>query len=69
MRDVKATGQGLENFIATLQDALEYLRTQIADPLFRTKIGKIFHLAEIREAMAYESKPGAKAALLMKGES
>lgn len=54
---------------ATLQGALEYLRTQIAAPLLRTKIGKIFHLAEIREAMAYETKPGAKAVLLMKGES
>ena len=52
-----------------LREALEYLRTQIADSLFRTKIGKIFHLAEIREAMAYETKPGAKAVLLMKGES
>jgi NADPH:quinone reductase len=52
-----------------LREALEYLRTQIADSLFRTKIGKIFHRAEIREAMAYETKPGAKAILLMKGEA
>jgi NADPH:quinone reductase len=54
---------------ATLREALEYLRTQIADSLFRTKIGKIFHLAEICEAMEYETKPGAKAVLLMKGDS
>ena len=30
---------------ATLREALEFLRTEIADSLFRM-IGKIFHLAE-----------------------
>jgi NADPH2:quinone reductase len=53
---------------AKLGEALEYLHTQIADPLFRTKIGKTFQLDQIREAMAYETQPGAKAVLLAKGE-
>ena len=52
-----------------LREALEYLQTQIADPLFRTKIGKTFRLDKIREAMAYETKPGAKAVLLTNGEA
>jgi NADPH2:quinone reductase len=52
-----------------LREALEYLQTQIADPLFRTKIGKTFRLDQIREAMAYETKPGAKAVLLTNGEA
>ena len=51
---------------AKLQEALEYLHTQIADPLFRTKIGKVFRLDQIREAMAYETELGAKAVLLAK---
>ena len=53
---------------ATLREALESLRTQIADSLFRTKIGKTFRLDQIREAMAYETQPGAKAVLLAKSE-
>lgn len=48
--------------------ALEYLHTQIASPLFRTKIGKTFRLDQILEAMAYEPQPGAKAVLLTKEE-
>lgn len=38
------------------------------DPLFRTRIGKTFRLGQIREAMAYETRPGAKAVLLAKRE-
>lgn len=52
---------------AKLQDALTYLHTQIADPLFKTKIGTTFQLKQIHEAMAYETKPGAKAVLLGRG--
>jgi NADPH:quinone reductase len=51
-----------------LKEALEYLHAQIADPLFRTRIGKTFQLDQIREAMAYETQPGAKAVLLTKAE-
>ena len=51
-----------------LRQALEYLHTQIADPLFRTKIGKTLRFDQIREAMAYETQPGAKAVLLPRGE-
>ena len=47
-----------------LQHALEYLREQIADPLFRTKVGSTFRLDQIQEAMAYETQPGTKAVLL-----
>ncbi|WP_420237458.1 alcohol dehydrogenase catalytic domain-containing protein [Telmatobacter bradus] len=47
-----------------LQHALEYLQKQIADPLFRTKVGKTFRLDQIQEAMAYETEPGAKAVFL-----
>ena len=47
-----------------LQRALEFLHEQIADPLFRTKVGRRFRLDQIREAMAYEMAPGAKAVLL-----
>ena len=53
---------------AKLREALEYLQTQIADPLFRTKFGKTFRFDQIREAMAYEAQPGAKAVLLAKDE-
>jgi hypothetical protein len=53
---------------AKLREALEYLHTQIADQLFRTKIEKTFRLDQIREAMAYETQPGAKAVLLAKDE-
>ncbi len=53
---------------AKLREAFEYLQTQIADPLFRTKAGKTFRLDQIREAMAYETRPGAKAVLLAKGQ-
>ena len=49
---------------AKLQKALSYLHEMIADPLFRTKVGRTFRLDEIREAMAYETAPGAKAVLL-----
>ena len=70
--DARLLGQVIEYYHQTLlqsPEALEYLHTQIADSLFRTKIGKIFHLAEICEAMAYETKPGAKAVLLIKSEA
>ena len=53
---------------AKLREALGYLQTQIADRLFRTRIGKTFRLDQIREAMSYETEPGAKAVLLAKGE-
>ena len=51
-----------------LREALEYLQTQIADPLFRTKVGKTFSFEQIHEAMAYETQPGAKAVLLAKSQ-
>jgi hypothetical protein len=47
---------------------LDYLHTQIATPLFRTRIGKTFRRDKIREAMMYETEPGAKAILVAKGE-
>ncbi len=54
---------------AKLQHALESLREQIADPLFRTKVGKVFRFDQIQEAMAYETQPGAKAVLLPQAQS
>ena len=47
-----------------LQVALDALNKQIANPLFRTKVGKTFPLTHIQEAMAYEMEPGAKAVLI-----
>ncbi|MEG9439041.1 hypothetical protein JAO29_23140 [Edaphobacter sp. HDX4] len=47
-----------------LRVALEFLRGQIADPLFRTKVGKTFSLDQIQQAMEYETQPGTKAVLL-----
>jgi NADPH:quinone reductase-like Zn-dependent oxidoreductase len=58
---------------ATVQDAgrlraaVAFLGTVIGDPLFRTKGGRSFGLEEIQEAMAYETTPGAKAVLRMRG--
>jgi len=52
-----------------LQHALAYLREHIADPLFRTKVGRSFRLDQIQEAMAYETEPGAKAVLLPQSKS
>ena len=52
---------------ARLREALEYLSVRIADPLFRTRVGRTFRLDQIGEAMSYETKPGAKAVLLAKG--
>ena len=49
---------------ARLQEALAYLQDHIADPLFRTKVGRTFRFDQIQEAMAYEAEPGAKAVLL-----
>ena len=49
---------------AKLQHALEYLHQHIADPLFRTRVGRAFRFDQIEEAMAYETEPGAKAVLL-----
>ena len=49
---------------AKLQRALGYLQEHIADPLFRTKVGRTFRLDEIRNAMAFEAEPGSKAVLL-----
>ena len=54
---------------AKLQRALEYLHEHIADPLFRTKVGRSFRLDQIQEAMAYETAPGAKAVLLPQSKS
>ena len=48
-----------------LQIALESLHNQIANPLFRTKVGKTFPFLQIEEAMAYEREPGAKAVLVV----
>lgn len=47
-----------------LRHALKTLQQHIADPLFRTKVGRTFRLDQIQEAMAYETGPGAKAVLL-----
>ena len=49
---------------ARLTKALGYLRGVIADPLFRTKIGRSFRFEQVAEAMAYETTPGAKAVLV-----
>ena len=54
---------------AKLQHALTYLEKHIADPLFRTKVGRTFCLNQIQEAMAYEADPGAKAILLPQRKS
>ena len=47
-----------------LDAALSDLRDTIADPLFRTRIGKEFSLDQIDEAMQFERTPGAKAVLV-----
>ncbi len=47
-----------------LKRALDYLQQHIADPLFRTKVGRTFRLDEIGDAMTYETAPGSKAVLL-----
>jgi len=47
-----------------LTAALTDLRTVIANPMFRTKIGKSFRFEQIDEAMAYEATPGSKAILV-----
>ncbi|KGB91835.1 alcohol dehydrogenase catalytic domain-containing protein [Burkholderia cepacia] len=44
--------------------ALGNLEQVIDDPLFRTKIGDMFRLDQIEEAMRYESAEGAKAVLV-----
>jgi NADPH:quinone reductase len=44
--------------------ALTELRSVIADPIFRTRIGREFSFDRIGEAMAYEAQPGAKAVLV-----
>ena len=49
---------------AKLQQALAYLEKHIADPLFRTKVGRTFSLDQIQVSTAYETEPGAKAVLL-----
>lgn len=49
---------------ARLVAALQYLGGVMADPMFRTKIGKAFRLDEIEAAMAYQSGDGAKAVLV-----
>ena len=48
-----------------LRAALQFLHYRIADPLFRTKVGKTFPLTQIQEAMTYEMEPGAKAVLIV----
>lgn len=53
---------------AELQRALGYLQEHIADPLFRTKVGRTFQLDEIRDAMTFEAEPGSKAVLLSRPE-
>jgi NADPH:quinone reductase len=44
--------------------ALQALAGVIDDPLFTTRLGKEFSYEQIGEAMAYESKEGAKAILV-----
>jgi NADPH:quinone reductase len=44
--------------------ALKALEDVIADPMFATKIGNVFSYDQIEQAMAYESKEGAKALLV-----
>ncbi|MBO9195936.1 zinc-binding dehydrogenase [Rhizobium sp. 16-449-1b] len=48
-----------------LRSALTSLVGIIADPMFRTRLGKTFSLDQIAEAIAYEAKPGAKAILTL----
>ncbi len=55
--------------VTNLKHALSYLQKHMADPLFRTKVGKTFRLDQIQEAMAYEAEPGAKAVLLPQSRS
>ncbi|GAA4500909.1 zinc-binding dehydrogenase [Gluconacetobacter tumulicola] len=66
----KLTMKGFSNFNSrTVKDtqklraALTSLADIIADPMFRTRPGKKFSLDQITEAMAYETRPGAKAIL------
>lgn len=49
---------------ARLAAAMTDLRSVIADPLFRTKIGKVFRFEEIDAAMAYQGAPNARAVLV-----
>ncbi|WP_144150252.1 alcohol dehydrogenase catalytic domain-containing protein [Paraburkholderia sp. BCC1885] len=49
---------------AKLVAALTALESLIDDPLFTTKIGKTFSYDQIDQAMAYESREGAKAVLV-----
>lgn len=46
------------------QVALTELRSVIADPIFKTRIGREFTFDQIGEAMAYEDRQGAKAVLV-----
>jgi NADPH:quinone reductase-like Zn-dependent oxidoreductase len=47
-----------------LIDAMSALKDCIADPVFRTCIGREFSFDQIAAAMAYEETPGAKAVLV-----
>ena len=47
-----------------LMAAMTELRSLIADPIFRTRIGREFTFDQIGEAMIYEAQPGAKAVLV-----
>ncbi|MFP3504671.1 alcohol dehydrogenase catalytic domain-containing protein [Burkholderia sp. SIMBA_062] len=49
---------------ARLAAAMVDLRTVIADPLFRTQIGKAFRFEEIEGAMAYQGAGNARAVLV-----
>ncbi|OUJ15584.1 zinc-binding dehydrogenase [Acetobacter sp. DsW_063] len=49
-----------------LRGALAYLEGIIIDPLFRTQCGERFSFDEIEDAMAYETRHGARAVLVPK---
>ena len=47
-----------------LADAMKDIGSMIADPLFKTRIGKEFTFEEIDMAMAFEAVPGNRAVLV-----
>jgi NADPH2:quinone reductase len=48
-----------------LAEATKAIETLIADPLFKTRIGKEFAFEQIDEAMAFEAAPGNRAVLVV----
>ena len=48
-----------------LERGMRDLETVAADPLFHTRVGRTFTLDEVDAAMAYETRPGAKAVFVI----